>query len=598
MTQYLPQNLVEWAADLIDRSGLVPMLEGWEVEDAKYRGGRPTTLTFRAVLIAWLVVAYEQQPLFVLRVAEALTVRLSADAARVMGVPASFCLDRREVMVRRVERVMDRILDRVDYKPLPTHGRRLTRGELDDVHADRILRADELDEKRRRMFRFTNTLLHAQYDGLPAAARSDKLSLAMDATFMDAPSRGMSSARLSKRKHDETVPADPDAGWYVRSYDQRRGWDGTVDNALKKVGYGYEAELAILVSNDPYAPNSVPHIIVGFNFHSPSASAGRNAREMLEGVIEWGHGLGYIIADQAYLPGSNPDDLQSLLLEHGALPSMRYPLPTSKAARGEGTIQESANGAHMVEGTWMCPATPMTARQAALKYTEACTADDKNPLLSNAQKKERELEHRKLRYARIEERSKWELRVKERRDGKLIMACPAVGKDRSLDCPLKPNQPLPREGRVPLPVLSPPRAPGKICTNQSSTSFDAKLGLKYQQHLRYGSPEWEDVHTPGRQVIESFNWRLKHADNSLTDASHRMLRGEASQAFLALLGVVSANAHAIYNWVDEHHDASRPAPEPRTRLKRTDRHTVMKRTRGRGITAARLARLGIAPSSS
>lgn len=280
----VPLNVVRWAADIVDSSGVMEKVTLWDKEDQTYKGGRPPSLGPRAVFIAWLVVGFEQQPLYATRVAEVLSERLSPEAAAVMGVPASFAEVPYEDMQNRVERATNRLLEVFDYKPMlerkgartkpkeerVTRQRALLKGELEAVAEHRAEHADELEAKRQRFFRFTNDLLHAQYDSLPETAKTHKLSLSIDATLLNAPSRGMSNEKMEKRLDTQKIPLDFDAGMYVRSYDQRDSWDGTADKAIGKKGYGYECELAVLVSNDPGHREAVPHIIVGFNFHVPS----------------------------------------------------------------------------------------------------------------------------------------------------------------------------------------------------------------------------------------------------------------------------------------------------------------------------------------
>ncbi|MFJ2543060.1 hypothetical protein [Microbacterium sp. NPDC087589] len=612
MTAHLiPLSVVRWAANIVDSSGVMDKVKAWDKEDQTYQGGRPPSLGPRAVFIAWLVVGMEQQPLFATRVAEVLSERLSPEAAEIMGVPASFMTVPYEDMQNRVERATNRLLEVFDYKPMLerkgarskpkeerlTRQRALLKGELAAIVEHRAERAVALEAKRQRFFRFTNDLLHAQYDTLPDNAKTHKLSLSIDATFLAAPSRGMSNEKQEKRLDTQTIPLDFDAGMYVRTYDQRDNWDGTADKAIGKKGYGYECELAVLVSNDPDHREAVPHIVVGFNFHVPSVDYNQCAREIFDDILDWGHGFGHVTADQAYLPGANPEVLQKPLRAAGAMLTMRYPKPESRAVKGEGTIQAEAHGAHMLEGRLMCPMTPNPQRNVMLNYNRKVAADKEDRTLSKADREARELVYRAERDALIIERAKWELRVKETKadKGVVVMTCPAVGKGRSLDCPLKPNQPtdLPK-GAVPLPVLNTPKAPGAICTNASSVNVSLEVGAKYLQHYRYGSPEWEDVHTYGRQTVESYNNSLKHADNSLHDATNRRLRGTAGQGLLAIIGVLAQNARVIYEWLDQQYDEERPAIEPRTRHKRTDRRVPVKRTKkGRGMPAGRRARYGL-----
>lgn len=594
---HVPLGIVTWAADIIDRSGIIEKIAAWQRADQKYKGGRPTTLSPRALLIAWLVVGFEQQPLYAIRVAEVLSVRLTPEAAQVMGVPASFADVPYMSMTNRVERATNLLLDLFDHKPLPNRQYPTLKGQMAAIMESRALQADALEDKRLRLFRFINDQLHTQYEGLPETAKTDRVSLAIDATFLAAPSRGMSKDRIAKRRDDQTMPFDPDAGWYYREYDQRDSWDGQ-ERTAKKVGYGYEAELAVLVSNDSSYREAVPHMVLGFNFHPPAKGVNYRAREIFDDILAWGKRFAYVISDMAYLPGSNPDVLQTPLRDGGAMLSMRYPVPGHPTMKGEGTIQARAHGAHMLEGKWVCPMTPRTARQVMVEYNRKVTADKRNPTLTKADRAARELVHRQWRYDMLEERAKWELRQHDKKaDGTLIMHCPALGEGRTLECPLRPNQPPLSDGKVALPVLEVPKAPGKVCTNASSVSFAPEEGAKYRQHHAYGTPEWDDAHTYGRQTIESFNKILKRADNSLHDSTNRRLRGETGQTFLAAIAVIALNGRIIFEWLDQEYDPERPAPEPNERKRRTTRHVAAKRTKkartGRGLPAGRRARWGI-----
>ncbi len=109
--------------------------------------------------------------------------------------------------------------------------------------------------------------------------------------------------------------------------------------------------------------------------------------------------------------------------------SMRYPIPTSKASKGEGSVQAQAHGAFIPEGRWMWPATPLTHRQIMVSYNKS---------------------HRQWRYAALQERAKWELRQKGvKTNSNLVKCCPGSGEGGSLNCPLKPDEPAPRSGAVP-----------------------------------------------------------------------------------------------------------------------------------------------------
>lgn len=425
----VPLSVVREAASIVDSSGVAAMLSNWENSDQTYRGGRASTLPLRAILIAWLVVAIEELPLHLTRVAELLTARLSPKAAETLGISYAFSSVLTDIMYDRAHRATQRLVDVLDYEPLPTRQRRLLKSEWTDTQRERAERADELEAKRRRLFRFANELLRTQYDSLPEETRTDDVSLTVDATFLKSFGRGMSSRRLEKRRDDQTVPSEPDAGWYIRTYDQN-DTDGAKGDSLKKQGWGWEYELTALISNEPSRPRAVPHIVVGFNHHKPGAQPSAAAREIFDDVTERGLSLDHVGGDQAYLPGAKSEVLQNPLRKQGAKLVMKYAVSQAgRQANGEGTIQGEAHGAVMVEGQWYCPALPAALRDVMVEYQRNIKADRGNLELSPTERASRKAEHDAHRDRQIEERRRWEMRAKERPDenGKVPMRCPAVG---------------------------------------------------------------------------------------------------------------------------------------------------------------------------
>lgn len=333
--------------------------------------------------------------------------------------------------------------------------------------------------------------------------------------------------------------------------DRGRDPDDAEDSraAIRKSGFGWEYELAAVISNDPAFPRAVPHIVIGFNQHQAGTESNPRAREIFEDIIGRGHSIDYAVADQAYFPGAHAEVLPSIL------------------------------------------------RAAVVNYQRALSDDRKNPKLSAAERKSRALDHKARLDAQIKERERWEMRPKESPNerGNYPMRCPASGQSRTLECPLKPGQKPLKSGAVAMPVLSPPKAPGPCCTNTTSVKFHISDGGKYEQHHRYKSSEWQRIHSYGRQVIESFNYSLKHADNGLADSTTRRKRGEAGQAFLVLLGVIATNAARILDWESQFFDGMTPAPDALTRHARSARPVSARpRASRKAMSASRKAQLGLA----
>lgn len=115
------------------------------------------------------------------------------------------------------------------------------------------------------------------------------------------------------------------------------------------------------------------------------------------------------------------------------------------------------------------------------------------------------------------------------------------------------------------------------------------------EELADKSPEWQRLHSYGRQVIESFNYSLKHADNGLADSTSRRKRGEAGQAFLVLLGVIATNAARILDSESQFFDGVTPAPDALTRHARSARPVSARpRASRKAMSASRKAQLGLA----
>lgn len=86
----IPDALVEAAVTVIDSTDICERIAKWRAEDreraGKTPGGRPSSLSDRAVLVVLLLLALEHSPLFVSRMAETLACRLSDEAKARLGI--------------------------------------------------------------------------------------------------------------------------------------------------------------------------------------------------------------------------------------------------------------------------------------------------------------------------------------------------------------------------------------------------------------------------------------------------------------------------------------------------------------------------------
>lgn len=524
-------------ADLIDNEEIPELLRQWDLEvHAPSRGGRPSTLSMRAVLILWLVLAWEHQPLQLKKLRDLITERLTPEGAAILGITVDSNVGP-DGWYERARRTTNRMLRLIDYHPIFNRHRCLEKQEWDRVRAERAENADVLSLRAHRADELMNRLLHATYMLLPARLRSDAVSVTIDATAVRVHARGIGVTRIPKLAPHETVSIEPDAAFWARNTEDHSD-DGKT--SISKLKYAYELELGVLTSNDPSRPEDIPHIIIGIGHHAPAFGPGKAARNMFENIIGRGLQLDHVIGDSAYLPGAKEDDLQNYLRANGAKLVMDY----HKTFLG---IQESFAGAIMIDGNWYCASMPQDLIDASKHYRTAEIADDKNRSLPKAERIVRAQARREKWHSQVEARAPYLFNRKELPDekGRTPYMCPAAGGSPTAVCARKPTK-LP-SGAVPLTIIRRPQeGPVKVCENKTSTTFPAEAGGKFAQEYQYGSKDWRAMFGHGRNSIESFNAYLKDGStHALEDGSRRRLRGSVAQYFLATLTVVAANLDKI-----------------------------------------------------
>jgi len=115
----IPVLTIQQAAAVIDESHLVGLIELWEAQDRKYRGGRPPYLNLRATLVLWLVIAAEQQPMHIRRLEDTLRWRLTPKTSALLGIRHE-PLAEIEAPYERARVATRRIINLFDAFPLPT----------------------------------------------------------------------------------------------------------------------------------------------------------------------------------------------------------------------------------------------------------------------------------------------------------------------------------------------------------------------------------------------------------------------------------------------------------------------------------------------
>jgi len=390
---------VEKAAYIVDSAGLPEMLEEWRLADKKGKGGRPAHIPMRAVLIGWLLLAMELQPMHVRQLSLLIHTRLTPKAAELLGIEHSPLAEVR-TLEERVRTASTRIFNLVDAEPVSNRHRRQTMTERKRDLEWREKNADTIEVRRQRRDILQNALLEATYQLLPERYRPDRVSVTVDATRFKLHARGVGKKRLEVMPDDGLISVEPDAGYY------KRDSKGNIPDPNSKLRpriseYALEAEFAVLSSNDPSRPHAVPNIVMAYGVHIPGQQPVKAARRMVDSLWSRGHEIDHFAGDRAYLPAGDPNVLQNPLRLRGAKLLMDYPIDQL----GQ---QATKHGAILVEGTWYSPGMPKRLIDATKVYREALKADEKDPNLTAGDRRERAIALERTWRAHLEQRSQYQ----------------------------------------------------------------------------------------------------------------------------------------------------------------------------------------------
>ena len=323
---------------LVDSAGVGELLAAWAVEDG--RNVRATNLSARQVLAMWIALGLAQQESTISNVASVLSENLTPARRRVLGLTHDFSKHTPEQLERIVDRATKSLIAVMDAFPTSSRGRRLTKGEWESVRTERANVSVELERRRARFVAFANRLLEAQHKTAAASGSQDGVSVVVDSRFRSAGVRGVTRRRMNALPETGRVSFEPDAGYWIRD----------TTGAGRQARYGWEDELAVLISNDPDRPHAVPNIVIGFNPHLPGSGFATAAMEMLHDIAARGAGLDHVVFGRAYM-ATRPDVLRTPLVDLGAKLVADYP------ANRLGVQAVSPTGI-LVDGTWYAPSLP------------------------------------------------------------------------------------------------------------------------------------------------------------------------------------------------------------------------------------------------
>ena len=266
----------------------------------------------------------------------------------------------------------------------------------------------------------------------------------------------------------------------------------------------------------PGAVPDFPNLALGLSLAPPGHNPGRAGTRLLAEVRQRGWPAGYLGADRGYTQ-CRP--------EHFHLPvrALGYSLVMDYKATELGR-QANSQGAVMVDGAFYCPAMP------------------EDLITASAGKRAGNIDGATYK-ARISARAQWRLVHKEGpdQDGYERFACPAQGEHPHLCCPLRPQANA--LGKVP--VLSPPSAPPKVCT-QSAITVAPDIGARHRQDLAFGGEEWASTYAAYRNTVEGWNGYVKDpAHEALAASGRRRVRGIAAQSIFVALLLMAGNFRKI-----------------------------------------------------
>jgi len=503
----LSEEVVAFAAGLIDRSGKAPVIEA----ALAHPTGRPRPLPARAVLTALLCLALDDRPLF-LTEATRLLFCWASDASRALLGVTGTAAGRHGFLAayRRVRYCFHAICSCMDPSPLPKN-RRLT-GE-DPAKRTKPMTPAQAQAARGRLEAFLNSLLEASVSVLDRQERAAADSgTGLDATPVPLFSRGPS-------RRTGLSASDPDGGWYVREGDHREREDDK-GKPPRKICWALEATIAT-TARLPGAAPGCPDLAIGLAITRPGEDPGGTGARVLASAAARGHKTGWLGYDRAYTQAL-PTRFHLPARALGYKPVMDY-------RADQLGIQANTCGALLVEGTWYCPALPEPLITATTRLRDHAIS----PGLYGQQ---------------ITARAAYQLRHKDGpdADGYQRLSCPALGPRPAIMCPLRQPSLSPRDGRPK--VLQPPQEPPRLC-RQTAITIAPGIGARYRQDLPYGSPAWHKRYATLRNTIEGLNGYAKDpAHEALAQPARRRVRGIAAQSIFTALLLMAANIRKIRAW--------------------------------------------------
>ncbi|GAA1150797.1 hypothetical protein [Nocardioides aquiterrae] len=533
---------VDAVFDAIRHSGAVELVTA-RIDAGKVKKGRPTAMSYRALIVAMLLTAIDGKGCLASEIAKTLYWRLHPSAMRLLDItpfpePANAADQRRQQWKaqRRVRLALHRLLSVLDPSIHPK-GRSMPWVDLRTL--DRPLTEEEIEDRQVALSVFCNSVLQTPYDLLPASVkRKYRGSACIDAT----PARILARGR---GVDSETASTDPDASYYARHGSHAED----EDPKIKKAFFAYDINLMVAVCDHLGDNQYLPALPYAMHLDRPGVDPAGASRRMMAFLHEKGHQPRYLAGDGLYAL-ADPDTFHTPARDIG----WQLVLPVLDDHLG---IQTSLEGLLMIEGSWYCPSIPELLIDATKHFRAG--------LITLAEYRQR-----------IEAREAYRARFKgTNKSGSQRWGCAASGSHPAVMCALKPkSEEKPMIGgpvlgvrlkdRVtPDPATQTAGVWPKPCRQESvtidmggftSTDPDAittedqsrHAAAKYAQDLVFGTTEHTDTYNALRQSQEGLHGFAKDdAYEALGTPGKRRIKGRAAQSVFAAFLLAAAGIRKV-----------------------------------------------------
>lgn len=319
----LAHALVLRAARVVDRSGVVDLLDQWDREDG--RRSRRSVLSTRTMLIGWITVALEGRGLTVAGLHAGFFQRLTPASRTFLQIPEDFDSD-----YATVARAVRRILNAIEPSQMLTGPRA---GVIAAPKADPT-RRDEAAVTRARVAKVANQLIGAHIDGFLPFVSPDGVRVAVDSR-----SHTHAATELLRRRRTR-----PDLRYTTNSASAMpvEPCDAPSGRSIAGRERGHVDEPAVLVPGNRRSRRAVPELIIGLTVRGAATSPDTSAADVRAQIAALGVHL------RATRLGA----------DRGVLPDVHTAAAWAPRTREFPFHRAAAHPATMVAGALYAPAVP------------------------------------------------------------------------------------------------------------------------------------------------------------------------------------------------------------------------------------------------